>query len=101
MSPSAIAAGPPATPRAFEIEAVEQAGYHAGMLDGQVDGPAAENGAGENGAGENGPGAGPDPARVRYLRNRLLAAPVFFIPLSDLSVLWSLVPGFGTKETSA
>ena len=46
--------------------------------------------AGEAQAGAAGPGA--EAARVRDLRNRLIVALVFFIPLSDLSVLWSLFP---------
>ncbi len=37
-------------------------------------------------------GGGPDAARVAYLRRRLIVALVFFIPLSDLSVLLSLFP---------
>ena len=37
-------------------------------------------------------GAGADAARFVYLRNRLIVALVFFIPLSDLSVLLSLFP---------
>ena len=36
--------------------------------------------------------AGADAARVADLRRRLIVALVFFIPLSDLSVLWSLFP---------
>jgi hypothetical protein len=37
-------------------------------------------------------GGGPDAARVAYLRRRLIVALVFFIPLSDLSVLLPLFP---------
>jgi Cu+-exporting ATPase len=59
------------------VDAVEQAGYGA-----DVPG----DGAGE--AGQD----GLDAARVIYLRNRLVVALVFFIPLSDLSVLLSLFP---------
>jgi hypothetical protein len=39
-------------------------------------------------------GGGPDDARVAYLRRRLIVAPVFFVPLSDLSVLLSLFPAY-------
>jgi Cu+-exporting ATPase len=38
-------------------------------------------------------GSGPDAARAAYLRRRLIVAVVFFVPLSDLSVLLSLFPG--------
>src|SRR5260370_27417852 len=39
-------------------------------------------------------GAGADDARVRYLGRRLILALVFFIPLSDVSVLLSLFPSY-------
>ncbi len=63
------------------IEAVEQAGYGAELA-----------GAGAAPVPEG--GAGPDAARVGYLRRRLIVALVFFIPLSDLSVLLSLFPAY-------
>ena len=44
--------------------------------------------------GEAGGNAAPDADRVTYLRNRLIVALVFFVPLSDLSVLLSLFPSF-------
>jgi len=56
------------------IEQVEQAGYGA-----EVVAPA---------------GGGPDAARVAYLRRRMIVALVFFVPLSDLSVLLSLFPAY-------
>ncbi len=59
------------------IEKIEQAGY------GAVVEPA-------SGAA----GGGPDDARVAYLRRRLIVALVFFVPLSDLSVLLSLFPAY-------
>jgi len=62
------------------IEAVEQAGYNADVL--------------TRGVGEPGGKAAPDAARVTYLRNRLIVALVFFVPLSHLSVLLSLFPSF-------
>ena len=40
------------------------------------------------------PAAGPDADRVSYLKKRLIVALVFFVPLSDLSVLLSLFPSF-------
>src|SRR5579862_3015079 len=64
------------------IEAVEQAGYGAGL---------ARPAAGEGEPGDAG-GAVADAARVAYLRRRLIVALVFFVPLSDLSVVLSLFP---------
>ena len=58
------------------IEEIEQAGYGAEEL-----APAIA-------------GGGPDSARVAYLRRRLIVAVVFFVPLSDLSVLLSLFPAY-------
>jgi cation-transporting P-type ATPase A/B/Cu+-exporting ATPase len=72
---------PPSVPVERLIEAVEQAGYGAEL---------ARPGA----AGVAAAGAGPDAARVAYLRRRLMVALVFFVPLSDLSVLLSLFPAF-------
>ena len=66
------------------IEAVEQAGYGAEVRAG---GPGDD---GLSGAAQD----GADAARFTYLRNRLIVALVFFIPLSDLSVLLSLFPSF-------
>jgi cation transport ATPase len=67
---------PPAVPVERLIEAVEQAGYEA-----ELTGPAA---AYRNGGADAGSG---DAFRVVYLRRRLIVALVFFVPLSDLSVL--------------
>jgi P-type Cu+ transporter len=66
------------------IEAVEQAGYGAELARGD---------AGADGTDALG-GAGQGAARVAYLRRRLIVALVFFVPLSDLSVLLSLFPSF-------
>jgi P-type Cu+ transporter len=71
---------PPSVPVQRLIDAVEQAGYEA-ELAGQA---AADNGDAPRGAD----------AGVAYLRRRLIVALVFFIPLSDLSVLLSLFPSF-------
>ena len=38
--------------------------------------------------------AGPDDGQVRYLRRRLMLALVFFVPLSDLSIMLSLFPAY-------
>ncbi len=73
---------PAAVPVQQLIDAVEQAGYRAEMVG---------TGAAEAEA-EPGAAAGTDAARVADLRRRLIVALVLFIPLSDLSVLWSLFP---------
>jgi P-type Cu+ transporter len=68
------------------VEAIEQAGYRAEVL---------TNGPGGPGGGALSPaGGGPDTARVSYLKKRLIVALVFFVPLSDLSVLLSLFPSY-------
>ncbi len=67
------------------IDAVEQAGYRAEILD-----------RGAGGASADGPqepaGRGGDADMVAYLRLRLIVALVLFVPLTDLSVLLSLFP---------
>ncbi len=68
------------------IDAVERAGYGADVLD--------RGGTGSDATPGDGAPAGPDADRVAYLRRRLILALVFFIPLSDLSVLLSLFPSF-------
>ena len=89
MSPAAVnfatgkatVTAPASVPVARLIEAVEQAGYGAD----QARPPRAA-------AARDAGGAEPDAARVAYLRRRLIVALVFFVPLSDLSVLLSLFP---------
>jgi P-type Cu+ transporter len=76
----ATVTAPASVPVELLIEAVEQAGYNAEPL--------------TCGVGETGGNAAPDADRVTYLRNRLIVALVFFVPLSDLSVLLSLFPSF-------
>ena len=73
---------PVSVPVAQLIEAVEQAGYGAELAR-----PLA-------GAAARARRAGTDAARVAYLRRRLIVALVFFVPLSDVSVLLSLFPVF-------
>ena len=80
----AIITVPGAVPAQQLIDAVEQAGYRAEMLGAGAGEAGAEPGAAA--------GAGADAARVADLRRRLIVALVLFIPLSDLSVLWSLFP---------
>jgi cation transport ATPase len=78
---AAVTASAP-VPLSRLIEAVEQAGYGADL---------ARPAAGEGEPGDAGE-AGADAARVADLRRRLIVALVFFVPLSDLSVLLSLFP---------
>ena len=72
---------PAAMPVARLIEAVEQAGYGAEECL-----PLLVAAGGPQDAG----GATADAARVADLRRRLIVALVFFVPLTDLSVVWSL-----------
>ncbi len=86
-----VAAG---TGAADLIAAVEQAGCEAELLrprDGRASGSPAEPGG--SGLGGSGLG-GSDAAAAGYLRWRLIVAAVFFIPLSDVSVLLSLFPAY-------
>jgi P-type Cu+ transporter len=78
----ATVVAPPSVPVQRLIEAVEQIGYEA-----EVAGPAATADKGDTARDA-------DAGRVRYLQRRLIVALVFFIPLSDLSVLLSLFPSF-------
>ncbi|HEX4658776.1 MAG TPA: heavy metal translocating P-type ATPase [Streptosporangiaceae bacterium] len=82
----AVVTAPASVPAERLIEAVEQAGYGA-----ELTGPAA---GAEGGGRELAGGGGRDAARVAYLRRRLIVALVFFVPLSDLSVLLSLFPSY-------
>jgi len=79
----AIVTAPALVPAQQLIDAVEQAGYHAEMVGA---------GAGESDAEPGAAGIGTDASRVADLKRRLVVALVLFIPLSDLSVLWSLFP---------
>jgi P-type Cu+ transporter len=74
----ATVAVPESVPVARLIEAVEQAGYGAELARPPAGAPEA--------------GGEADAARVADLRRRLIVALVFFVPLSDLSVLLSLFP---------
>jgi P-type Cu+ transporter len=82
----AVVTAPMSVPAERLIEAVEQAGYGA-----ELTGPAA---GAEVGGRERAGGGSRDAARVAYLRRRLIVALVFFVPLSDLSVLLSLFPSY-------
>jgi Cu+-exporting ATPase len=72
-------AAPGSVPAEALIAAVEDAGYTAKLA-------ALSAGTAE--------GASTDDARVRYLGRRLILAVVFFVPLSDVSVLLSLFPAY-------
>jgi len=63
------------------VEEVERAGYAAEL-------------AGASGEPTEADRDTADAARVAYLRRRLIVALVFFVPLSDLSVLLSLFPAY-------
>ena len=78
----AIIAAPGSVPVQRLIDAVTAAGYQAELPEPE---PA-------DGAPEGVRESGTEAARVRDLRSRLIVALIFFIPLSDLSVLWSLFP---------
>ena len=77
----ATVTAPPSVPVRLLIEEIERAGYAAEVA-GASDGPAEAK------------GGMADATRVAYLRRRLTVALVFFVPLSDLSVLLSLFPAY-------
>jgi P-type Cu+ transporter len=77
----ATVTAPSSVPAQLLVEEIEHAGYGAEVA-GASDAP----------AGADGDSA--DAARVAYLRRRLIVALVFFVPLSDLSVLLSLFPEY-------
>ena len=81
----ATVTAPASVPVQALIEAVERAGYGADVLD---RGPGGDVAAGDAIGGRS------DADRVTYLRRRLILALIFFIPLSDLSVLLSLFPSY-------
>ena len=74
----ATVTAPEAVPVRAMITAVEDAGYTASLI-APADAPASPLEAGDQAA---------------YLRRRLILALVFFVPLSDLSVTLSLLPGY-------
>ncbi len=78
----ATVTAPASVPAARLVAAVEQAGYGAELARPPV----------VAGGPDDAGGAGAEAARVAYLRRRLIVALVFFVPLSDLSVLLSLFP---------
>jgi len=82
----ATVTAPTSVPVERLVETIEQAGYRAEVL---TNGPGAPGGNGHSPLR-----GGADAARVTYLRNRLIVALAFFIPLSDLSVLLSLFPSY-------
>jgi cation-transporting P-type ATPase A/B/Cu+-exporting ATPase len=90
---------PAAMPLAELIGAVERAGYTAHLTAPPGERPEAPPGTGEPGQHDapgqpSEPDGQPDPAErhAAYLRRRLIVALIFFIPLTDLSLMLSLVP---------
>jgi Cu+-exporting ATPase len=77
----ATVTAPPSVPVRQLVEEIERAGYGAEV-------------AGTSGGPANPGGGTADAARVAYLRRRLIVALIFFVPLSDLSVLLSLFPSY-------
>jgi Cu+-exporting ATPase len=69
---------PAGMPAGVLIAAVEEAGYAAALA----------------GSGPRDGEATADAAHARYLRRRLYLAPAFYIPLTDVSVQFSLFPSF-------
>jgi P-type Cu+ transporter len=79
----ALVTAPPSLPAAQLIDSVKEAGYDAQLVSAPFTGDGGEL-----------PADGADAARVTYLRRRLIVALVFFVPLSDVSVLLSLFPDY-------
>ncbi len=77
----ATVTAPLSVPVQLLVAEIERAGYGAEVA-GADDGSATAD------------GGTADAARVAYLRRRLIVALVFFVPLSDLSVLLSLFPAY-------
>src|SRR5579863_9436987 len=77
----ATVTAPSSVPVRQLVEEIERAGYGAEV-------------AGASGDPAKPGGGTADAARVAYLRRRLIVALVFFVPLSDLSVLLSLFPAY-------
>jgi len=77
----ATVTAPTSVPVRLLVEEIERAGYGA-EVSGASDKPAEAS------------GDTADAARVAYLRRRLIVALVFFVPISDLSVLLSLFPAY-------
>jgi P-type Cu+ transporter len=77
----AVVTAPTSLPAAQLIDSVKEAGYDAQLVSAPFTGEGGELAA-----------DGADAVRVIYLRRRLIVALVFFVPLSDVSVLLSLFP---------
>ena len=85
----ATVTAPEAVPAHALIAAVQNAGYTAKPVLPAAPGPAQASPA-QSGRAQG----GPDDGQARYLRRRLLLALVFFVPLSDLSIMLSLFPAY-------
>jgi P-type Cu+ transporter len=79
------------------VTAVRAAGYAAQVVpapDPAQGGPA-QDGPAQDGPTQDGRAqAGPDDGQAGYLRRRLILALVFFVPLSDTSIMLSLFPAY-------
>jgi heavy metal translocating P-type ATPase len=90
------------------VTAVRDAGYAAQVVPaalGPAQGGPAQDGPAQDGPAQDGPAqdgpaqegrarAGPDDGQAGYLRRRLILALVFFVPLSDTSIMLSLFPAY-------
>jgi P-type Cu+ transporter len=84
---------PVGMPVAELIRAVEEAGYGAEPARDEQDGGTGATGTGATGTGATGTGAtGTGRGQADDLRRRLILALIFFVPLSDVSILLSLFP---------
>jgi Cu+-exporting ATPase len=83
---------PPTVRVADLIRAIQQAGYDA-ELSGRFAGETADLAASPDPDGLAPAALRADTSTASYLFRRLIVAAIFFIPLSDLSLLLSLVPG--------
>ena len=84
---------PAATPVTELIAAVERAGYSARSTAAPGEGPEAPSRSeGPGGQARSADQGDPAARHAAYLRRRLVVALVFFIPLTDLSLMLSLVP---------
>ena len=82
-------------PASALVAIVEKAGYTADLVGAELPRPpeaADPTAAAATPSAEADPSAGADEAAVRRLRRRLMLALVFFVPLTDLSIVLSLFP---------
>jgi Cu+-exporting ATPase len=95
----ALVTAPEAVSARTLIDAVEKLGYTAEAVRPVAPGQdqPGQDQPGQDQPGQDQPGraqAGPDRDQVGYLRRRLILALVFFVPLSELSIMLSLFPAY-------